>query len=394
MRHDDPRLLALEPAREDLERALCRDRSHAVVCAPAGADPAFLLRALDAKGPPGLELRSVSLVSVPPEELCSRILRALGRDAGGDAPARLREALAELAERDATLALLVEDAGDLAPATLGALGVLATRAGTALRLMLFVGSAGESEVEAAARVVEWLGVGVQKIALAGAADRAREVSAAAGAAGALSGAEAPAPPAAWAPPGTAARERAGPRRIRVAPPRDGPPRRRPHARALATLGLALGLALGVVGALQVVPEAAERTRDTARDLRERARAPAPQEEAAAPVALAPPAPPPAALPTRAPQPRPEPAAAPAPAPELVSAPAVAPAAPPKRTLPLSLNARPWARIEIDGRDVGLTPLAGVRVAPGPHRFRAYLPDGRVLERRVEVHAGSTHISFP
>jgi hypothetical protein len=49
---------------------------------------------------------------------------------------------------------------------------------------------------------------------------------------------------------------------------------------------------------------------------------------------------------------------------------------------------------VDGRELGLTPLANVRLAPGAHRFRARLPDGRVVERVVRVDAYRTHITFP
>jgi hypothetical protein len=67
---------------------------------------------------------------------------------------------------------------------------------------------------------------------------------------------------------------------------------------------------------------------------------------------------------------------------------------PVPTIPVSLNARPWARIEVDGREVGVTPLADLPMAPGPHRFRAHFPDGRVVERTVRVDAYRDHISFP
>jgi hypothetical protein len=60
---------------------------------------------------------------------------------------------------------------------------------------------------------------------------------------------------------------------------------------------------------------------------------------------------------------------------------------------VSVNATPWATIEIDGRLVGETPLADVPLTPGPHRFVARLPDGRVLERVVDVGVGNTNVAF-
>ncbi len=59
-----------------------------------------------------------------------------------------------------------------------------------------------------------------------------------------------------------------------------------------------------------------------------------------------------------------------------------------------VNARPWARIEIDGRDVGLTPLGNFPLAPGAHRFTAHFPDGQVLHRTVDVDEPGQRIAFP
>ena len=68
--------------------------------------------------------------------------------------------------------------------------------------------------------------------------------------------------------------------------------------------------------------------------------------------------------------------------------------PPPPTIAVSLNARPWARIEVDGREVGITPLGDLPLSPGPHRLRAHLADGRVVERVVQIDAYRDHISFP
>jgi type II secretory pathway predicted ATPase ExeA len=61
---------------------------------------------------------------------------------------------------------------------------------------------------------------------------------------------------------------------------------------------------------------------------------------------------------------------------------------------LSVNARPWAAIRLDGNPVGETPLGELRVTPGLHVVSATLPDGRVVERHVEARAGDLYVVFP
>ena len=61
---------------------------------------------------------------------------------------------------------------------------------------------------------------------------------------------------------------------------------------------------------------------------------------------------------------------------------------------VSLNARPWARIEVDGREVGVTPLADLPLATGHHSFRAHLPDGSVVEREAHIDAYRDRMVFP
>jgi type II secretory pathway predicted ATPase ExeA len=72
-----------------------------------------------------------------------------------------------------------------------------------------------------------------------------------------------------------------------------------------------------------------------------------------------------------------------------------------RTAPLaqgpvvvSVNADPWAEIEVDGRAVGETPIARLALAPGRHRFSARMPDGRVLDREVDVLESGARVVFP
>ncbi|MCC6640587.1 MAG: hypothetical protein IT386_05405, partial [Deltaproteobacteria bacterium] len=72
---------------------------------------------------------------------------------------------------------------------------------------------------------------------------------------------------------------------------------------------------------------------------------------------------------------PEPAPKPTETPPRTAAPPAPKPAPPAAPVSVAVNARPWATIEIDGREVGETPLAGIALAPGPHVFRARLSDG-------------------
>ena len=61
---------------------------------------------------------------------------------------------------------------------------------------------------------------------------------------------------------------------------------------------------------------------------------------------------------------------------------------------LSVNAKPWASIRLDGAEVGETPIGELRLTPGPHVVSATLPDGRVVERSVEAKAGDLYLVFP
>jgi type II secretory pathway predicted ATPase ExeA len=62
-------------------------------------------------------------------------------------------------------------------------------------------------------------------------------------------------------------------------------------------------------------------------------------------------------------------------------------------LAVQINASPWANIEVDGIDLGATPLANIPLFAGAHSFRAKMPDGRVIERTVEIDAERRFISF-
>lgn len=71
----------------------------------------------------------------------------------------------------------------------------------------------------------------------------------------------------------------------------------------------------------------------------------------------------------------------------------APAPPPAETVPVAINATPWAVIEVDGTEIGETPLAGIPLAVGRHRFRARMPDGSVREQVIRIDADNATVVF-
>jgi hypothetical protein len=81
-------------------------------------------------------------------------------------------------------------------------------------------------------------------------------------------------------------------------------------------------------------------------------------------------------------------------PDVAATPPAPPAAVAEAAVPLHINARPWARIFVDDREFGVTPLGNVPIAPGLHRFRAELSDGRVVEREVHVEGVGQRVTFP
>ncbi len=52
-----------------------------------------------------------------------------------------------------------------------------------------------------------------------------------------------------------------------------------------------------------------------------------------------------------------------------------------------VDSRPYARIFIDGKDHGETPLFRVPLAPGRHTVRAVLADGRSQQFTIDVRSG-------
>ena len=428
---------AVAPTLTDLQRALCRDRSHVVVAAPESAERSVLLEALPDHLAGWLRAVRVRLADVPAEAVASSLLRRLqpaaapGPGVVPDATERLVELGRRLAREGKGLLVVVEDAEELSAASLGALGRLA-RACEGLRVALF---AAPTRGEPFARVVSGLGLGAQKVEL-------------------------PTRPLAGSDPEASSRP-ARPERVEPAASRQGIRISRPHGaggrrgRLAATLALgtgALGIAIAAwsghgdsLSAHGVPSVATPRTlgdplpglplRLLAGWMAPPRPAPAPSAQAAlgaAPphVALPPPAlestsvrlppgletpkrgPHPAARPPRESAPAGRPAASPGsktaireepkeeplashPIPKTMAAREPdGPPPSPRPTVVVSINARPWARIEVDGREIGITPLGSVPLRAGPHRFRAHLPDGEIVERTLEVDARRSHFAFP
>ncbi|TMA90128.1 MAG: serine/threonine protein kinase [Deltaproteobacteria bacterium] len=138
--------------------------------------------------------------------------------------------------------------------------------------------------------------------------------------------------------------------------------------------------------------------------------PPPAAPAAAPIPAPPPVTASAATPTPAPPPvaasaatpTPAPPARPTPTPEFaqVAVPkpkrSVPPSAPPPPVLAqgeLVLLIRPWAKVEVDGHDVGVTPLSGpLMLAAGEHTVRLVNADlGKDITRTVRITASSKEV---
>jgi len=59
---------------------------------------------------------------------------------------------------------------------------------------------------------------------------------------------------------------------------------------------------------------------------------------------------------------------------------------------VSLAVYPWARVAVDGRQEGVTPISPIELLPGAHRVTLSCGDGRgpnTVERRVRVEASQT-----
>jgi len=385
--------------RADTERALAElvegvqaGSTPVAILGPAGTGKTLLLHLLAERVAPGL--RSVYLPNprFAPEEICTWVARSLGAPAGEDAIPLLRAWLVHLREKEQACLLLVDDVDAMPEATLRWLGQLVaeTRGGLRLAMAALEGPATLHRLRAlgdvrlverpalmsrdeTAEYVEW------RLRRAAAPEpvRARFDSAAIdalhGAAGgnprrlhlaveafARSGNIAvledeiaafaeptetatPPLPSAAATPDADAPSAAAPRRDEDEL-EDGAPSRRSRLGSVFIAAAAV-LAVGLLLDRELRVPAGESTQPETASLE-----PVADEDPSADAAPADP-------------------------------------------LAVNVNASPWARVEIDGVDVGETPLAGIPVLPGPHTFRATLPDGRVVERTVDIAADNRHVSF-
>jgi hypothetical protein len=80
-------------------------------------------------------------------------------------------------------------------------------------------------------------------------------------------------------------------------------------------------------------------------------------------------------------------------PEASNAPESAPAPQVEPPIPVHINATPWATIEVDGVELGETPIARAPLTPGSHIFHARMPDGRVIERTVQINSETRYLTF-
>ncbi len=76
-------------------------------------------------------------------------------------------------------------------------------------------------------------------------------------------------------------------------------------------------------------------------------------------------------------------------PELRAAPAV----PGTRSIAVGIETEDGALVQVDGAELGEAPIGPIRLDPGPHWFRATLPNGRVVERAVSIDPDNTQVDL-
>jgi hypothetical protein len=60
---------------------------------------------------------------------------------------------------------------------------------------------------------------------------------------------------------------------------------------------------------------------------------------------------------------------------------------------LRVEAEAGSSLQIDGRTVGVAPLADLFLEPGPYTFVAEAPDGSIIEQLVDVQPGMNVVEF-
>lgn len=356
-----------------------RESRVVVAIGVEGSGKSTLLRALREAPPAGSLCVPVPIPTLEPADFVRWCLHVLGESPTRTSMAALQHRAECEVSRSGHLLLLIDDAHRLPLATAEALGELLRSTSAGLRIVAVGDSSAEFEavleaLDPAARRVELPnpGLGYERVL--------REMQGALNRPGAPVSTIAPvlAQAAAAPSPGFGPSSGSGPSfaGVRVA------------GRALlAAALLAVVVAAPLPLAVSVAPAPAApptELRPTPASL-----APAPSATQEPPSAAAPPVVvrDVAAAPAVVASPPPAPRATHAPPPTRRAPPVVAP-------VRVVVNAHPRALITADGRDVGATPLADLRLTPGRHHFAATLADGRVVEREVEVAGEIVMLFFP
>jgi AAA domain len=360
-----------EASLERLTRALRSEETRLVLFGPPGCGKSSVLHAL-----PQRLGHSFASVHIPNPWLGLEEIRAWIESFAGPLPADAGTSFEDLVwahgRRGAGLVLMIDDANGMPIEIAGELDALVRRTDRALRIVL----AGLDD-ERLAAVLAAFGAPFARVEL----EPAPEIEAPRETARPVPRVELaplPRPPmpeqseASAKPTGVADTRMRLPAPVEAATRPPAPSRAWRTRGLLASAGLVGALALGFAMGRWTAPATPQEPT-------------APAAAAAMPDVSAPPPAPVAAQPAPAP-----PVAAPAePAPPVVAA-----SPPPAEPVRIHINAKPWARVAVDGRDVGMTPLGNVALEPGMRRFRAELPDGRVIERDVDVGPDTRRVTFP
>jgi hypothetical protein len=319
-------------------------------------------------------------------------LACLGVAGGGEPEIRARIELELLAKLQASLLLVIPDALEVDPAVLRSLADLSAASGNVLRLVLFAEPAAAGGADPAARLVKALGTGATKINLGPAVPTGNVPDDASPGPGPL-------------PPVVPALGKRRSRPIAVRSSRSQRGRRRTRAgMGLAILLLAAPVVIwtssGSAPIGSAVPALLPSLSPPVPSSTALASSPIPQPAGmnarvaasahpfeaprmpvgARPVEIGP-------APVRLPMELRSEAAQQLPQPDR---PAPKPSVRPVATVGVSLNASPFAEIEVDGRPVGATPIGNLRLAVGLHRIRATFPDGRRVDQILEVDRLQNH----